>query len=235
MARIETWLICNLGTPVEVKYLDGHMFTMDNQGNLIGVEVYNTDGTPATLSGTISGNVVRADGKTVAIANGTVIDGYKAYIILPQAAYAKVGPIRITMKLTSGSVITTLCAIITHVFQSTTSTIVDPGTVIPSIETLIQDIDDARASIPQDYSSMWQTFASAFSASHSGGYSVGEYTTYNGGLYRFVNNHSGNWNASDVVRVTVGEELSSISALMPEVATTTETQAIIDEYEAVPL
>ena len=117
MAVIETWFNQDLQEPVQVQYFDGNVFSQDNLGNLIGVHVFD-DGEPAVLSGTVSGNVIRADGGTVAV-TGT-LTGNDCYIILPAAAYAIPGPISIIIKLSGGSSTTTLCAVVANVYQSST-------------------------------------------------------------------------------------------------------------------
>ena len=66
MAVIESWVQCDLKKPVQVQMLGGNLFSMDNKGNKIGVEVFD-NGAAASLSGTVSGNVIRADGATVAV------------------------------------------------------------------------------------------------------------------------------------------------------------------------
>lgn len=152
MAVIETWYNQDLSNPVQVQYLHGNVFSQDNGGNLIGVNVYQ-DGQPATLSGSVSGLAIRADGATVAITNGT-LSGNRASVILPAACYAVPGVISVVVKLTSGETVTTLCAVVTNVYQSSTDTAVDPGTIIPDITALITAVDNAVASIPADYSSL---------------------------------------------------------------------------------
>jgi hypothetical protein len=181
MARIETWFNQDLQQAVKVQYIDGNVFSADNQGNVVGVNVFD-GGEPATLGGTVSANVIRADGATVAV-TGT-LSGNKCSVILPQSAYAVPGVISIVIKLTSGSDITTVCAVVGNVYMSTTDSVVDPGTIIPSVETLIAEIEAAIASIPADYSSLWQSLAPTFNTGTS--YSVGDYVTYEGHLYRFV-------------------------------------------------
>ena len=214
MARIETWFNQDLQKPVKVQYLDGNVFSQDNNGNLVGVVVFN-NGSSASLSGSVSGSVIRADGGTVAIDSGT-LSGNKASIVLPQAAYAVPGVISIIIKLTSGSVITTLCAVVANVYQSSTNSAIDPGTIIPSIETLIAAINNAVASIPADYSSLWTSLAPAFS---SGTYSKGQYVTYNGKLYQFTEDHSGSWTGTDVAVVSVGNNLYIITNRLADVIT----------------
>ena len=152
MAQIETWYRQDLKQPVQVHHLHGNVFSQDNQGNLLGVEVFD-DGVPASLSGTVSANIVRSDGGTVA-ATGTV-SGNKLSVVLPAAAYAIPGVISVVIKLSSGgSAAVTLLAVVALVYASSTDTPVDPGTIMPSIQDLIDEIEDAVASIPSDYSSL---------------------------------------------------------------------------------
>ena len=206
MARIESWFNHDLKNVVKVRYIDGNVFSMDNDGNLIGVNVYD-NGEPANLSGTVSANIIRGDGATVPV-TGTLA-GNKVSVILPQAAYYAAGMITIIIKLTSGSVITTLFAAVVNVYQSSTDSIVDPGTIIPSIETLIAAIDAAIASIPADYSSLWTSLAPTFSTSNT--YKVGQYVTYNGGVYEFIADHTaGTWNADHVAQVPMAGGLADI-------------------------
>lgn len=151
MAVIESWFTQERTQPVKVRYLDGNVFSMDNNGNLIGIEVLD-NGEPASLSGTVSASVIRADGATVAVTGS--LSGNKCSVILPQACYAIPGVISIVIKLTSGSDISTVGAIVGNVYQSSTDSSVDPGNIMPDIAALIAAIDDAIASIPADYESL---------------------------------------------------------------------------------
>ena len=112
MAVIETWFNQDLKKPVKVQYLDGSLFTADNKGNLIGVNVFS-DGEPATLTGSVTGYCVLSTGVSVPVA-GTVT-GSQAYIILPDSAYTTPGVINIILKLTSGTDVTTIAAIVSNV------------------------------------------------------------------------------------------------------------------------
>ena len=145
MAMIETWYNQDLQAPVHVQYLDGNVFSQDNLGNLIGVHVFD-DGEPAVLSGTVSGNVIRADGGTVAVTGN--LTGNDCYIILPEAAYLVPGPLIISIKLTGGGSGVTLCSVVANVYQTSTDTPIDPGTIMPSIQSLLTEIENAVASIP---------------------------------------------------------------------------------------
>lgn len=202
MARIETWFDQDLNDTVKVRYIDGNLFSQDNAGNMIGVRL-SRNGVPYSGGGTVAANVIRPDGTTVAVAGA--LSGNVATVVLPQAAYAIIGAVTIIVKLTVSGAVTTISASIANVYRSSTDDVVDPGTIIPTIETLIAEIEAAVASIPADYSSLWTSLAPAFSSSAS--YLPGHYATYNGALYRFIANHSGTWDSGDVVGVSVGGEI----------------------------
>lgn len=157
MARIESWFRQDLKEPVHVQMIKGNVFSQDEQANLIGVTV--TDGgEAATLSGSVAASIIRADGATIAQA-GT-LSGNMCSVVLPASAYAVPGPLVVTLKLTYNGAVTTLLAVAAMVYRSSTDTVVDPGTIIPSIQDLIAEIDEAVASIPQDYSKLSATVSS---------------------------------------------------------------------------
>lgn len=152
MAVIETWYNQVRTQPVQVRYIDGNVFSQDNNGNLIGVNVLEEDWTASTLSGSVSASVIRADGATVAVAGS--LSGNQCSVVLPQACYAVPGVLSIVIKLTSGEAVTTVGAVVANVYRSSTDTAVDPGQIIPDISALIATIDAAVASIPLDYSNL---------------------------------------------------------------------------------
>ena len=152
MAMIETWYRQDLTQPVQVHHLPGNVFSQDNQGNIIGVEVF-ADGVPATLTGTVTANIVRSDGGTVG-ATGT-LSGNKLSVVLPAAAYAVPGVISIVLKLSNGETSkVTLLAVVAIVYASSTATPVDPGTIMPDITALIAAVQEAIASLPPDYDAL---------------------------------------------------------------------------------
>lgn len=203
MAQNETWLNHDMMGAVKVKYLDGNVFSQDNAGNLIGV-LLTKGGVDYSGGGSVAANVIRADGATVAVTGA--LSGNAATVVLPQAAYAVPGVLSIIIKLTVSGEITTIAAVVANVYQSTTDSAVDPGTIIPSIETLIDEIEAAVASIPADYSDLWTSLASNFSNQTS--YNVGDYVTYNGSVYRFISDHpAGAWSTSQVTAVSVAPDL----------------------------
>ena len=225
MAVIESWVKSDLKRAVKVQYLQGNVFSLDNDGNLVGVNVFD-DGEPATLAGSVSANVIRSDGTTVVIASGTLSEN-KASVLLPQAAYAVPGVISIIIKLTEDSTVTTLAAVVTNVYRSSTDTIVDPGTIMPSIQTLITEIETAVASIPADYSSLWTSLAPAYSTSAT--YAVGDYVTYNGGLYRCISaiTSGESWTAAHWSAAKIGPDLSDLKSAIDEIGYGSRTYSFV--------
>lgn len=201
MAMIETWIKQDLKHIVKVRYLDGNVFSLDNDANLIGVEVFD-NGAPASLSGSVAANVIRADGATVAVAGS--VSGNKAYVVLPQTAYAIPGTLAVVIKLTTSSVVTTLGAVVSNVYRSSTDTIVDPGTIIPSIEALIAAIDAAVASIPPDYSDLLTALSDQNVGSFHGGY-----VKYADGE---IENGGGTYSYTDKISVMPGDVYQVVAA-----------------------
>lgn len=143
--EFETVLRSDLSQPVKVQQLTGNLFSGDNKANKITVEVYN-NGEPVTLSGGVTGYVIREDQKTVVISDSqgssyTSLDGNKASVILPQSAYVKEGQVSIVVKV--GTVTVGACT--TYVYKSTTTQQIDPGSVVPDISTLMGYISDCIA------------------------------------------------------------------------------------------
>lgn len=201
----------DLSELVKVRYIPGNLFSQDNGGNEIGVRCFYK-GEPNSIAGNIvSANVIRADGVTVPLTGAIYGDDNNiALINLTGDCYEIPGPITIVVKITGTYRTTTIGAFITNNYLSATDTVVDPGSFLPSIQSLISSINTAVASIPAGWEIMWQTFAPAFSISTN--YTAGQYVTYGdpAHLYRFTSNHTaGVWNSSHVTAVNVGGELSS--------------------------
>ena len=206
MARIETWFDQDLKNPVPVRVLTGSAFSLDNLGNLIGVRV--TDGGEIiTLAGSVNGYCMLADGQTIPVSGSR--SGNMASIVLPQTAYTVPGPIRISIKLTEGSAITTLLACVGTVVRTKTGNIVNPGSVVQDWSTQIS----AQLQACQDAAdNMGAIVAVAFNPSSA--YSVGNYVTYQGALYRITAAHAAGttWADTSKTQVTVSAELSDLKS-----------------------
>lgn len=191
---------------IQREFLGRNLGEGDALANRFGVRLFR-NGEAESIGGSCTGHFIRPTGDTVAV-SGTV-SGNTAYVDLPQACYAHEGPFTLAIKVTKSGATSTVRIIDGMVVNTDTGAAVDPGTVIPSVDDLIEDIEEAVASIPADYTALWTSLAKAFSASKS--YAVGDYVTYNGKVYRFTSAHpAGSWDGGDAVAVALGDEIKGI-------------------------
>lgn len=156
----------------------------DALANRFGIRAFR-NGEPEDLSGVCTGYFIRPTGDTVVIDNG-VISGNVAYITLPAACYVNEGQFSLAIKVanTDDGITTTMRIVDGVVCNTETGSYVDPGTIIPSIEDLIDAIENAIATIPADYSSLLGDIAGDYS--NTSAYEVGQYAWYNGSLKRCI-------------------------------------------------
>ena len=196
MAQFEYWLTTDLKRgSSQVQVLHGQAFSQDNLGNRVGVVVKDGNA-PATLSGTVTGYVIRADGGTVVVEGE--LDGNRAYIDLPESAYAVPGQIQIAIRLTSGSTKTVLGAMTAYVQRTATGTIIDPGHVVPDIDDIIAKMDEVDEAIANAEAATTAANTAAQNANNATGYiavteatgtasaahAEGSYLIYDGKLYQ---------------------------------------------------
>ena len=127
------------------------MFFGDDKANRIGA-IVTDGGEDVALSGAVVGTVIVGGVNLPPIA-GT-ISGNQAYIDLPDTAYAYPGPIQVFVTLNQEAQKTTLVAGFGNVQLTDTGAVIDPGTIIPSVAALIEEIQDAIDNIPPDYSAL---------------------------------------------------------------------------------
>ena len=203
-------------------------FEGDNLSNEIQVEITN-GGAPASVSGTVVGYAIRANGSTVVMA-GT-LTGNVASVVLPEACFAYLGMLGVSVQLVTGSVKTTLFKAVYQVEEISTSVQVDPGDVVPDLADVIamkEAVEAATAAAEAAAEEALGNFAGTFSSSVA--YTAGQYVTYTDGkFYRFTADHAaGAWNSAHVVAVTVGGELVGKEAEISEL------KSAIDQYTANP-
>ena len=133
----ETWLSCDLNEGVLVTPLAGNVFSQDKLANKIGV-IVTKGGEAVTLSGTVQGSIIRADENTVVVEGE--LSGNRAWIILPETAYACVGAIQITIRIINGDEKTTVGACCGYVHRTRTDNVIDSGAlsnmaVLPALPT----------------------------------------------------------------------------------------------------
>lgn len=133
--------------------LTGHIILGENLAHEFVIYGVDGDGQKVPITGTITASVLRADGGTVWLNGGTIVDG-EAHITLTQQCYTVPGRITIAIYAASGDVFTCLYCAIADCNRSHSDTSLDPGTIMPSVADLIAHIDAVRAGIPADYSSL---------------------------------------------------------------------------------
>ena len=116
----EQWICTDLNSMPSVKQLKV-TFSQDDTANRIGAEV-TRNGEPVAIDGTISANIIRADGVTV-YATGQS-EGNRAWVDLPSAAYLVPGRLCVILKMTTADKTVTLGAIETKVYKSRTGVVV---------------------------------------------------------------------------------------------------------------
>ncbi|MBQ1792926.1 MAG: hypothetical protein II008_22350, partial [Oscillospiraceae bacterium] len=186
------------------------IYYADVEANRIGA-IVTMNGQPFPLSGTCTGSAILADGSTVPMTG--VIDGNQAYIDLDSSCYSVEGQIKIFVKITTGGVTTTLLAAVGTVQLTETDTVIDPGTIIPSVSALITAIEDAVESIPADYTALLETIAPMY-ANLTFPVKAGQWCWYSGVLYEANQeiSTSENWTAAHWKTTTVGGSVSELKS-----------------------
>lgn len=118
----------------------------DKAENRFGIRAFR-NGEPENLEGaTCIGYFIRPIGGTVVI-DGGVVSGNTAYITLPQACYVYEGNFSLAIKLVGTNITGTMRIVDGVVLNTTTETLIDPGSVIPDISDLLALIEDAESAI----------------------------------------------------------------------------------------
>lgn len=155
---------CDLGSGPPLHVLEKYLFSGDNQAHRFTVACQR-NGLPVNLAGaTITGYFMRADGGTVVIV-GDVERG-EAVLVLPEACYAVNGRFSLVVKAIMGDVVSTILWVEGAVNRSKTDALVDPGTVVPSLEELLARIEEMEAAA-QDARAAAQEALDAASAAQS--------------------------------------------------------------------
>lgn len=157
----------------------------DKNADRFGVRLFR-NGQPENITGNCFGLFVRPDGETVPIESG-VVSGNTAYIVLPDDCYVVEGVYSLAIKVSGEGVTGTMRIVDGMVDRTSTDVIVDPGTILPSIDDLIAAIYEAFISIPPDYSSLWNVTENIgdelnqknlYMPGAESGYTTGADTTY---------------------------------------------------------
>lgn len=139
--------VTDLGMPPMVHPVP-HQFAMgdNNAYTFTALLCDHRDPDAELMSGTVSGELLRPDGETVALEGtkgaevrrvnldaGGMCNATPCSVTLPQACFAFPGRVTLTIKLTDGSTITQALSVSAVVVRTSTDVVVDPGEVIPDI------------------------------------------------------------------------------------------------------
>lgn len=115
----------------------------DSNGNVFGFRLFR-DGVKVDLSDcAVNGYFIRADGSTV-VMNGAVNSSGVAYVRLPASCYTVEGNFSLAIKITGGDEAGTMRIVDGTVVNTTTGTIIDPGSVVPDLADLMAVIERAE-------------------------------------------------------------------------------------------
>lgn len=140
MEPFSQWFYQDITQKVEIRHCESVVFTGDEDSMLVGVHLLKNNAPLDVTGEACTCYAVRADMATVGPITGTV-DGNDVSALLDRSALAVRGPLAVSLKVGK---ITVLKAIFTADF-TTTDSIVDPGHVIPSIEELLEKLDEMIA------------------------------------------------------------------------------------------
>ena len=140
----------DLAAPSRQRLGAAQFFLGDNNSHVFTALVADTADPDAGLrTGTVSGTALMANGETVPLqgtkgadvvqvtfADGTTANATPCSVTLPNAAFAIPGTLVVSVKLTDGSVSTTVLSVTGTVIRTETDSVVDPGTIIPNIGAL---------------------------------------------------------------------------------------------------
>ena len=144
------WYMASL---LKVDNLPGHLFMGEDMAHTFVIRGLDDAQQKVPITGTISAAVLRADGGTVWVNDGSIVDG-DAQITLSRQCYTVPGRVVISIYSTNGDSTVCIYCGVTDLSRYQTDTSVDPGTIMPSVADLIARIESAVNSIPADYSAL---------------------------------------------------------------------------------
>lgn len=210
MAQFQRHFVQELTKPLIVRQCGDLGFSGDNLSDVISVDLY-TDGEAYSGGGTCAGACICPDGSTVALTGS--VSGKTASVTLKEDCFAIPGQIGIAIRVTTGTIKTTVLKAIYNVDLFATNNPVDPGSRISlDVGDLINRIDVAIESIPASADQLKAAMAPNFSATTA--YPAGAYVYYNGTLYRFTTAHAaGSWTGTDATAVALGNDVADFKSV----------------------
>jgi len=217
MARFETWFTQDLKKSIPVRHLS-QIFNEDSQANVIGVQLYDDGVALTSISGSVTGYFLLADGTTTSI-SGTKSGG-KASVVIPPAAYKVTGPITITVRIIDGSNITTVCACVGLVMLTKTPVATPAGSTVADWSA---QISAQLAACQAAADAVGATVAVPFNEAVAN--DAGTYITSGGHMYYLPDGHTADVSLANTTKVETncGNELTSLKSAI-------NFRTSIDEY-----
>lgn len=182
MPKFVKHFVQDLTQDIKIRQCGTIVFNADDEANVIAIDLYNGE-EPAALTGSVVGAVICSDGSTVPVTGGT-ISGNTVTLTLTGDCGAIPGPIGVGVQIVNGTQKTTVLKAVYNVEPFTTDNVVDPGSRITiTVSDLVQDIADAVATIPADYTDLLAAVAPNYSGL-TFPVKVGTLCWYNGALYQ---------------------------------------------------
>lgn len=135
----------DLDAPIVPEGLRGDLYVTENSAHRFIVTA-TRGGEPVALDGQVVATFIRADGGTEEITGG--IDNGAAVVTLPQSCYAVPGRFALTIFNAGADGSTTaVYACVGNVINTTTDTIIDPGSVVPTMTDITAAYNAAQAAV----------------------------------------------------------------------------------------
>lgn len=147
----------DIGESLKHTIVASPLIQYNEKANVFRITVMNGS-TPVNLD-TVDAYFIRGDNTTVKLpSEACVASANVASVTLTDVCYAITGPAVLTVNNidTQNDVTTCIGRFECVVARASTDSIVDPGEIIPSVNNLMNQIENAVASIPEDYSQMSQ-------------------------------------------------------------------------------
>ena len=199
----------NLSDLDHTDYLTGALRTSEGLAHQFKITAIRGD-TPVALSGTVTGVFVRKGHGSDAVPLTGSTSGGAAYVTLNANCYLYTGKFELTIFVTANGSTVAVYNAEGNVDNTGGTSTVDPDSEITlSVADLIDDIEDAIASVPTPYAGELAAIAGTFSNTVS--YDAGQYVWYNGALYQFTADHAaGSWVGTDAHTVVVTNDIDHL-------------------------
>lgn len=163
MAVIKIERTVELTGPILTEGLNGTMFTTEGQAHEFTIHC-TQGGTAVTLTGTVSAKFIREESNSTILIAGSLSNG-AAVVTLPADCYHRSGRFSLTIFVTASSVVTCIYSATGSVKAAQAGTLLDTGSVVPDLDTLISMINGKVAKAGDTMTGrLYMRFSNGYSA-----------------------------------------------------------------------